>query len=632
MERELEAGGLAGSPTTPGMIIGTPRYMSPEQARGLEVDSRTDLFSLGAVLYEMLANRPAVGGDTPSDLLVALLSCNPMPLETACPGCPSALISITDRALQKDRETRYQDAQEMIADLKKVRQGIESGSILPTKTDLNRLRFTVVLAGFAILLAALAFAHLDGIRTSFLGLLVPAPVRSIAVLPIEDLSHNSPNAYFSDGMTEQLITDLSKISALRVISRFSVMQYKQSHKSLPEIARELNVDAILLGSIMMSDGDLRFNAQLVRAKPQQNLWAETYQRALQDILPLQAELASSIASQVRVAITPDERRQLSKVSRIDTEAQDLYFQGKFLLNKGNKDDLLKAAEDFKRAIVKSPSYVEAYCGLASVYAQMSSFYLAPREAMPKVKAAALKALALDEGSSEAHSLLGFVKLYFDWDWPGAERELKRAIALNPSSADAHLLYEGYLLTLDRVKEALTEVALSHELDPLSLRILEEKQFANVIAREYDKAIVIGRQLNELQPTYALPHSNTGLAYAQKGDFRNAVAELETAVRLEDTPTNRGFLAHVRALAGDKAGAKRLIKELKGVYQANYMCPYEIATAYVSLNQKEEAYKWMEKGIRDRADCMVWLRSEPWMDGLRNDAQYQRLLKRIGLGR
>lgn len=462
---------------------------------------------------------------------------------------------------------------------------------------------------------------------------VKGQIESLAVLPLDDLSHTPDESYFSDGMTAQLITDLSKIRTLRVISLYSAMQYKKSRKPIAQIARELNVQAVLVGSVFFVGNHLRIRAELIQAQPEQNLWVESFDRGPEDWLQLQAEVAKSIAGRIRSSLNPEERKELYKAAPVDSATQDLYFKGQYHANKGDEKNLLTAIDYFQKAIARSPRYAQPYCGLAFAYTQLGSaalHYLSPAEAMPKAKAAALKALEIDETLAEAHTWLGLVKLGFDWDWAGAEHELTRAIELNPSSADAHLLYEWYFLTLGRVPDALFQARIAHALDPLSLRILAETEFIHITARQYDEAIAIGSHAIDMEPAFAAAYAYNGLAFAQKGDFRNAFKELNTAVRLQDTPINRLFLAHVQALAGNRSRAKLQLKKVQAMCVGRYLCPYEVATAYVSLNENDEAFRWLHKALRDHVDCMVWLGLEPWMDKLRQDARYRALSAQIGL--
>jgi tetratricopeptide (TPR) repeat protein len=335
------------------------------------------------------------------------------------------------------------------------------------------------------------------------------------------------------------------------------------------------------------------------------------------------------ASQIPTSLTPQQQTRQSTTRQVDAEAHEFHLLGQYHAKKGTEDGLNRSISYFDRAIARSPEYAKPYGGLAFAYTQLSSLYLPPEVAMPKARAAALKALRLDEGLSEAHTWLGMIQLYFDWDWSGAERELRRAMELNPNSADARVLYQHYLLTLGRIDEALREAARSTELDPLSVHVLAEAQFANLIARKNDEAIAIGRRLEVIEPRFGTSHLYSGLAYVEKGDFGHALAELRTAVRIDPNATNRAYLAYVLARAGDTAGAERVLEDLKSLSARQYVCPFEVGSAYAGLGRKEEVYRWMRKGIQDRADCMIWLRSEPWLKSLRGDPEYRALAHEIG---
>jgi serine/threonine-protein kinase len=600
----------------PGVITGTPQYMSPEQARGEQTDARTDLFSLGAVLYEMLSGCPAFRGATLSETIEHVLTREPPPLKPHPSKCPPALARIVARSLAKDREKRFQTAEEIRVELEAVRR------------DLNRKfrRPRLAVSLIAIILVAV-FASYRSLQTGR-----PSSIRSLAVLPLEDLSRNDSQAYFSDGITEQLITNVSKVDGLRVISRSSVMQYKLSRKPLDKIARELNVDAVITGSVISSDKRVRITAQLVLAKPQQNIWAETFERSLDDLFALQSEISTTIARHVQKTLNSGAQPHPSRQAHINAEAQDLFFMGQYNSNKGTEESYFKAIDFFRKAIAKSPSYAAAYSGLAYAYMQLSSLayhYLAPSDGMPKAKSAALKALQLDDTLSDAHTWLGYIKMTFDRDWPGAERETKRALDLNPNSADAHLLYEWYLLAQRRIDEAHREVQRAHELDPLSLRITSEYQSVNIGARRFREAIHLGEQAIQMEPEFVPAFFLNAMAYTEQGEFHNAIAAAESAIRLQNVQSNHLLLAHVLARAGEQVRAERLLAQVESTHNGRYLCPYEVGTAYVSLHRKEEAFKWLQKAMQDRVDCMIWLRTEPWMDSLLHDERYRQLVRQIG---
>lgn len=603
-----------------GIISGTPQYMSPEQAAGHPTDARTDLFSLGLVLYEMLAGHPAFSGSTVSGTIDQVLSRQPAPLKLNASKCPPRLARAVEKAIAKDCEKRFPTAREMRAELELARRQV---SRRLTRHPVLTAVCAAIVSGIAI------FATYDSLRSP-----AAAPsIRSLAVLPLEDLSHNESHAYFSDGITEQLIADLSRLNGVRVISRSSVMSFKLSRKPLREIADELNVDALITGSIAGSAARVRINTELTSLRPQRKVWAESYERSVDELPSLQLEVATTIAHQVRKSLPLEARSQTSKVSRISAEARDLYYMGKYNANKANEEGYLKAIGFFEKAVAKSPFYAAAYGGLAYAYAQLSSLafhYMSPLDGMPKAKAAALKALELDDTLADVHTWLGFVKLTFDRDWTGAEHEIRRALALNPNSADAHVVREWYLVAMRRFDEAHQEIERARELDPLSLRAVNEDQWVKIGAGRYGEAIELGTKAIKAEPQFVPAMFSNAFAYTEKGNFPKAISLAQNAIRLHNVPSNVLLLAHVVARAGDYEWAERLIAHQKKTVNIRYLCPYEVATAYVSMNRKKEAYEWLGKAVRDRVDCMIYLQAEPWMDSLRQDSEYRRLLDEMKL--
>jgi TolB-like protein/Tfp pilus assembly protein PilF len=456
-------------------------------------------------------------------------------------------------------------------------------------------------------------------------------IQSVAVLPFDNLSKDPEQEFFADGMTEQLIKDLSKIRALRVISRTSVMQYRGTRKPLPQIARELGVDAVVEGSVMRSGNQVRITAQLIHARNDQHLWAESYDRDLSEVLALQREVARTIAGEIRVTVAPQEQAQLAAVRRVDPEVHQLVLRGQYYGNKGDEDDLNRAIDYYQQAIAKDPSYAPAHAGLAFAYGGLASIYQPPREVMPKAKAAALQALELDDTLADAHVTLAAVLLFYDWDWPEAEKHLKRAVGLNPSSAAAHLQYGNYYAALGRPQESLAEIRLAQTLDPLSLVIQANLLFSLIGARQFDEAIAQSRRALEREPNFAFAHAAAAMAYGEKGQFEQAIDSMEKATKIERNTTFDAFAAHVQAAKGNRREAEKLLADLKTVSTRRYVCAYEVAHVYVKLGDKKQAYEWLEKGKQERADCMVWLLSEPWMDPLRGDRQYRELIEHIGLG-
>jgi eukaryotic-like serine/threonine-protein kinase len=601
-----------------GVITGTPQYMSPEQASGRSTDARTDLFSLGLVLYEMLAGHPAFQGITVSGTLEQVLSRNPPPLKLKKSRCPRMLVRIIVGALEKDPDKRFQNAAEMHAALEAAGRRI-------------RRRFTY--SKNAAMAAVVIFGSAISVTYRYFHAPVTTNIQSIAVLPLEDLSHAESQAYFSDAVTDQLIADLSRAHGLRVISLSSAMQFKRSPQSPRQIAKELKVDALVGGSIARLGSRVRITAKLTRAKPEQTLWTDSYERNVDDLPALQIELARTIARQLQKDLSTRAQPERSRTSPISTEARDLYNMGQYNANKGTEEGYMKAIGFFERAIAQSPSFAAAYGRLSFAYVQLSCLafhYLAPKEGMPKAKAAALKALELDDGLADAHNWLGYIKLTFDRDWKGAEHEIERALTLNPNSADAHLLNEWYLLARRRFDDAHREVERARELDPLSLRMLNEEQFVRIDARRYREAIDLGRQIIDTEPEFVPALYFNAMAYAEVADYPKAIAAARHAIRIQNVQSNVLLLAHVAARAGKYQWAERLIAESKAMSNNRYLCPFEVATAYVSLHRKKEVYEWLDKAAQDRVDCMIYLETEPWMDNLRGDTEYRALLRELNI--
>jgi len=611
---------LAEEHTRPGTVIGTIAYMSPEQASGKTLDARSDVFSFGVVLYELLAGRRPFAGATELEVLQTIIHGAPQPLGEEI---PPALRTLVEKALEKDPADRYQSMREMVVDLRRLtRERVETTQ--PSVASAPRSVFPWKWAAKAVLLLLVA-----GAAWRFWPGAGARQIRSIAVLPLDNFSRDPDQEFFADGMTEQLIADLSQIGSLRVISRTSVMQYKGKRPSLPEIAKGLNVDAVVEGSVLRVGDRVRITAQLLQAATDKHLWAESYDRDVRDVLALQAEVARNIAAQVQITLTPQEQVLLGNQRRVDPEVFQLYLKGRYFYNQATEDPIRKGIEYFEQAIAKDASYAPAYAGEAFAYASLASIFAPPKDVMPKAKAAAEKALQLDDTLSEAHTALAFVKMMFDWDWAGTEKELKRAIELNPNSAEAHDLYGNYFTALEQYPEAITESRRAHELDPLSLRIYGDLLSNLIAARQYDETIAECRKALETDSSFSTAYAVMGLAYAQKKQFPEAIAALKKANALDPNPTMQLFLAHVQAAAGNRAEAVQLLAKMEELSKHRYVCAYEIAQVHVSLGDNNKAMQWLEKGRREQCDCLVWLTSEPWMDPLRVDPRYLGLVKQVG---
>ena len=460
----------------------------------------------------------------------------------------------------------------------------------------------------------------------------PTGIRSLAVLPLDNLSGDASQNYFADGMTDELITDLAQISALRVISRTSVMVYKGARKPLPQIARELNVDAVVEGTVLRSGDQVRITAQLIEASTDKHLWSRSYGGELRDTLALQNRVASAIADQIRINLTPREQAALKSAKAVNPEAYESYLKGRYFWNKRTAEGLKVALAYFKQAIEEDPKYAQAYSGLADTYALSGDWQYAvmtPKEAFPEAKAAALKALELDNTLGEAHNSLAFVLDGFDWDFDAAGKEFRRAIELNPGYATAHHWYAWHLSLLGRFDEAIAEMKRAQNLDPLSLIINADLAELLVLAHHYDESIAQSRKTIEMDPNFALAHNQLAQAYLQKRMYDEAVAELKKAVQLSgNSPTCVANLARAYVASGKRSEAEKLLGDLKKRSNPGYSNSPEIAIIYVSLGDTDQAMDWLEKGHQERFNPGVLLR--PGFDPLRSDLRFQRLAHRIGL--
>jgi TolB-like protein/DNA-binding winged helix-turn-helix (wHTH) protein/Flp pilus assembly protein TadD len=459
----------------------------------------------------------------------------------------------------------------------------------------------------------------------------PVGIRSLAVLPLDNLSGDASQNYFADGMTDELITDLAQISALRVISRTSVMVYKGARKPLPQIARELNVDAVVEGTVLRSGDQVRITAQLIEASTDKHLWSHSYEGDLRDTLTLQRKVASAIADQIRINLTPQEQAALKSVRAVNPEAYESYLRGRFFWNKRTADGLKVALAYFKQAIEEDPKYAPAYSGLADTYALLGDWQYAvmtPKEAFPKAKAAAIKALELDSTLGEAHNSLAFVLDGFDWNFDSAGKEFQRAIELSPGYATAHHWYAWHLTLLGRYDEAIVEMRKAENLDPLSLIINADLAELLVLAHSYDESIQQSRKTIEMDPNFALAHNQLGQAYLQKQMYDQAIAELQRAGDLSGgSPISIANLARAYVASGKKSEAVKLLGDLKKRSNPGYSNASEIAMIYASLGDTDQAMNWLEKGYEERFNPGVLLR--PGFDPLRSDSRFQNLVHRVG---
>jgi len=457
-------------------------------------------------------------------------------------------------------------------------------------------------------------------------------IRSLAVLPLESLSSDASQDYFADGMTDELISDLGQISALRVISRTSVMVYKHARKPLPQIARELNVDAVVEGTVLRSGDRVRITAQLIDASSDKHLWSQSYEGELRDTLALQNQVARAIADQIRINVNPQEQAALKNVKVVNPQAYESFLKGRYFWNKRTADGLKVALAYFNQATDEDPKYAQAYSGLADTYSLLGDWQYAvmtPKEALPKAKAAAIKALELDSTLGEAHNSLAFCLDGFDWDFASAGKEFRRAIELNPGYATAHHWYAWHLSLLGKYDEAIMEMRKAGNLDPLSLIINSDLAELLVLAHSYDEAIQQSRKTIEMDPNFAFAHNQLAQAYLQKHMYDEAVAELQKAAQLSGgSPTVMANLARAYAASGKRSETAKLLSELKKHSNRSYSHASEIAVIYAALGDKDQAMTWLERGYEERFNPGVLLR--PGFDPLRSDPRFQELVRGIGL--
>lgn len=452
-------------------------------------------------------------------------------------------------------------------------------------------------------------------------------IRSLVVLPLANLS-GEREEYLADGMTDELISDLAKIRALRVISRTSAMQYKSAKKSLSQIAQELDVDAAVEGSVLRVGDRVRINVQLTAVNPERHLWAKPFDGNLRDVLALHREVALAIAEEVRVTLTPQEKVAFATTRPVNPEAHTAYLRGRYLLNKAaSEKEIGVAIAEFQRALAKDPAYALAYAGLSDAHYTLADTYLAPTATMPQARAAALKALDLDESLAEAHVSLANVYFVYDWAWKRAEKESRRAIELNPNLATAYDIQGNNFISLGRYPEAVAAFKRALVLDPLSIGVYSDAGWMYFLGREYDQSIEQFNKALGLED-YPLARAQLALAYAGKGQYAQAIAEARKAEKA-DSPLVVAIVAGVYATSGERANAEKVLNRLLEVAKTRYVCPYEVATAYLALGDKEQAFQWLERAYQARSACMPFLKMDPRFDPIRSDQRFTDLVRRVG---
>jgi len=621
--------------TEPGAVLGTVGYMSPEQVRGERADHRTDIFSLGCVLYEMLTRRRPFRGNAPAETMAAILRDQPSELPTADGQVPPRVDAVVRRCLEKNPDHRFQSARDLAFALREILNESQApSSSARTATTRARVRRGSVLVTASLVIVLSAVVWFDARARS---LLIPnggGRIRSLAVLPLMNLSGDSGQEYFADAMTEELTTRLAKLGNWRVTSRTSVMAYRGTSKKIPEIARELGVDAILEGSVIRDGSRVKITAQLIDGRTDRHLWADTYERELESVLAIQNDVARAVAREVDVKLTPEGNAGLAAATRnVLPAAYEAYVRGRHAWDKRGESDLHDGIRFFQESIDADPTYAPAYAGMADCYAQLGyGSYISPDDAFPRARAAARKALELDPTLAEAHASLGYALMYYDWNFSGAEAEFKRAIELNPNYAIAHQWYAYLLTAMERpLSDAEREIATAKSLDPLSVPINIDRAYILHYYGRNEEALRSANLALEMNPKYAPGYFWLGRIYTSQGRYEDAETALQNIGPLRTWTPAMAALGYLYARSGRPKKAGNVLAEFDElVRQGRYASSYAIAAIYAGLGDREQVFSYLDAAVKERSHWLVWLKRDPRWNDVRSDARFQNLVRKIGL--
>ena len=617
-----------------GSGAGTLPYMAPEQLKKDEADPRSDIYAAGAVLYEMATGRRPFPHTSPPRLIEAILNQTPPNPGALNPRISAALESIVVKAMDKAPERRYQTARELQVDLERL------GAALPPLAP-RRWRWPLgkpssALAGGVLLvvLGMLVAFNVGGPWEPMLRLIHSGQIESVAVLPLENLSGDPEQEYFADGMTDELTTDLAQSRTLQVISRTSAMHYKGTRKPLPEIARELNVQAVVEGTVKRSGQRIRITAQLIEATTDRHLWAKVYERDQRDALALEGEVAQAIAQAIQANLRPQERARLTSPPLVKPEAHEAYLKATFFFNKVSAEGAKSALRYFEQAIAEDPNFAPAYSGLARTYDDLVRYeILTAAEAHPKAKAAVLRALEIDNNFAGAHLALATILYDLEWDWSGAERELRRALELNPNLRPAHNEYSYWLYTMGRPEEGLEEQKRSLMLDPISLAANINLAYVYWLSRQYDRSVEQYKWSLQIDPNAERAHMGLANTYAEKGMFKDAIAEAQKAIELSGAdPEYVAVLGRIYAAAGKRGEALKILENLEELTRRKkkFISPVGTALIYAALGNRDQAFAHLDEAYQKRDEWLTDLKCSPEFDPLRSDPRFADLLRRAGL--